>query len=83
MADKFTKHKVSQIRLKETVAQLPASFRTTDVSKHRDVQNAYKNYSDDPQFHQIFGIALSAHKASLRIKKIDDSPNATWQKIED
>ncbi len=65
----------------EMGAQFASTFRTTDVSNHPEVQRAAARFLDDPQFHQIVGIALSDKAEQLAIKKIGAQPNATWEKL--
>jgi len=78
---KFSKSEVSTFRLRATVDQLGRSFRTREVSEHPDMRRALARFENDPQFHQVIGIALSDRADQLGIVCVDDASNATWERL--
>ena len=80
----MTKDDVRLTALRTALADMPAEFRTKDLSNHPAMTSAHARWLTDKQYHRSVGEALSLHQVVLGIKLLEQADGnnrgALWQR---
>ena len=66
--------------IRNALDEMPARFRTKDLSNHKDMITAHKVFLNETHYHSVVGRYLSEHDEELGIRCTDRCNNAKWMK---
>jgi hypothetical protein len=70
--DAMEQSNVNELAVRRALAQLPARFRTRDLSEHALMVADHREYQVEGSYHSVIGTYLSRNRDSLGLHLEDD-----------